>query len=41
MKEQLISFETAKIAKEKGFNEPCRYVINIFDYEVLDITNMG
>jgi len=25
MKEQLISFETAKLAKEKGFNEECRY----------------
>lgn len=23
MKEQLISLETAKLAKEKGFNEPC------------------
>tara|TARA_R110002012_G_C11328222_1_gene576686 strand:- start:196 stop:495 length:300 start_codon:yes stop_codon:yes gene_type:complete len=23
MKEQLISFETAKLAKEKGFNWPC------------------
>lgn len=23
MKEQLISFETAKLAKEKGFTEPC------------------
>jgi len=23
MKEQLISFKTAKLAKEKGFNEPC------------------
>ena len=27
MEEQLISFETAKLAKEKGFNEiPCHYV---------------
>ncbi len=25
MKEQLISFETAKLAKEKGFNIPCKY----------------
>lgn len=25
MKEQLISFETAKLAKEKGFNIVCRY----------------
>lgn len=23
MEDQLISFETAKLAKEKGFNEPC------------------
>ena len=25
MKEQLISFETAKLAKEKGFNIPCLF----------------
>lgn len=25
MEEQLISFETAKLAKEKGFREPCIY----------------
>ena len=25
MKDTLISFETAKLAKEKGFNIPCRY----------------
>ena len=25
MKEQLISFETAKLAKEKGFNRQCFY----------------
>jgi len=24
---QLILFETAKLAKEKGFNEPCRYIM--------------
>jgi hypothetical protein len=28
MKEQLISFETAKLAKEKGFNEGCLYDYN-------------
>jgi hypothetical protein len=28
MKEQLISFETAKLAKEKGFDEPCREYYN-------------
>lgn len=28
MKDELISFETAKLAKEKGFNEPCRYFCN-------------
>jgi len=27
MKEQLISFETAKLAKEKGFNEVCKWYI--------------
>lgn len=31
MKEELISFETAKLAKEKGFNEECYHVYNIFD----------
>lgn len=25
MKEQLINFETAKLAKEKGFNEKCKF----------------
>lgn len=25
MKEQLITFETAKLAKEKGFDEPCKW----------------
>lgn len=40
MKEQLISFETAKLAKEKGFNIPCKYFykekyINAIEYEVV------
>lgn len=25
IEEQYVSFETAKLAKEKGFNEPCRH----------------
>lgn len=29
MTEQLIEFETAKLAKEKGFNEPSAYVCTI------------
>ena len=40
MKEQLISFKTAKLAKEKGFNIPCKYFykekyINAIEYEVV------
>ena len=30
MKEQLISFETAKLAKEKGFDIPCLYAYRIW-----------
>lgn len=33
MQETLISFETAKLAKEKGFDEPCAY------YSILDFQN--
>lgn len=33
MKEQLINFETAKLAKEKGFNIPSKYSINKEAYE--------
>jgi hypothetical protein len=29
MKEQLISFETAKLAKEKGFDEECRHFFEV------------
>jgi len=45
MKEQLIAFETAKLAKEKGFNEHCRklYIdskltssINIYPFEFIN-----
>lgn len=38
MKDQLISFETAKLAKEKGFNEPVIYIYdqhaNLFDHRM-------
>jgi hypothetical protein len=27
MEEQLIEFETAKLAKEKGFDEECRHTL--------------
>jgi len=30
MKEQIVSFETAKLAKEKGFNEAVREVYDIY-----------
>jgi hypothetical protein len=30
MKEELITFETAKLAKERGFNIPCKKVYNTF-----------
>lgn len=33
MKEQLISFDTAKLAKEKGFNIRCNDFINIYNAE--------
>ncbi len=33
MKEQLVSFETAKLAKEKGFEETCHYY---YDFDVLE-----
>ncbi len=36
MKEPLISFETAKLAKEKGFNEICDYN---YDLCLQDISN--
>ncbi len=48
MHEQLISFETAKLAKEKEFNEYCKYfyteesglcVIDDFDGDILTMLN--
>ena len=49
MKEAYVSFEVAKLLKEKGFNEPCRsYFIDNVDYidyfystEKLTDLNMG
>lgn len=35
MKEQLINFETAKLAKEKGFNEWTNQVYRIVDKELM------
>ena len=31
MTEELVTLETAKLLKEKGFNEPCMIAINIED----------
>lgn len=39
MEDQLITFETAKLAKEKGFDEPCIYMYND-DKEVIS-TKIG
>lgn len=36
MKEQLITFETAKLAKEKGFNEMCNYAHSEDDKGIID-----
>lgn len=33
MKDQIISYETAKLAKEKGFDLPCKYSINKEGYD--------
>jgi hypothetical protein len=33
MQEELINFETAKLAKEKGFNWTPKYLINVYDKE--------
>ena len=35
MQEQLITFETAKLAKEKGFNEYCFYCYRMVDGEFM------
>ena len=40
MEEQLISFETANLAKEKGFNIPCEnFYITYIDDDVVDLFN--
>ena len=40
MEEQLISFDTAKLAKEKGFNIPCEnFYIEYIDDDVADLFN--
>ena len=31
MTEELVTLETAKLLKEKGFNEPCMIAMNIED----------
>lgn len=38
MKDQLISFETAKLAKEKGFNIPIQHTVNGLN-QLYDIDN--
>jgi len=40
MQEELVTFETAKLARAKGFDEPCAYVYRVQDGEaklVLDL----
>jgi len=40
MQEELITFETAKLAKEKGFNIPCEnFYIEYLDDDVVDLYN--
>lgn len=41
MKEQLISLETAKLAKEKGFNEECSHYYDLDDSNKLKHTIEG
>ncbi|RUP42181.1 MAG: hypothetical protein EKK63_02470 [Acinetobacter sp.] len=41
MTEQLISFETAKLAKEKGFAEPCKGFAEPFHQDVLEFVDDG
>ena len=36
MQDQLISFETARLAREKGFNIPCRAKINCSHYHFVE-----
>lgn len=35
IQEQYVSFETAKLLKEKGFNETCRWVYNLNDQRLI------
>ena len=39
MKEQLVSFETAKLAKEKGFNWNCEKCFQIGNLKIVPIKN--
>ena len=39
MQETLVTFETAKLAKEKGFNIPCRYLFYTWLGSVSEIDN--
>ena len=39
MTEQLVSFDTAKLAKEKGFNIPCKKRYLSDQYEVYSLAN--
>ena len=39
MNEQLVSFKTAKLAKNKWFDEPCKYSINSETKIVIEHTN--
>ena len=41
MKEELISLETAKLAKEKGFNEVCQYGFNEKIQERIEMYNFN
>lgn len=41
MQEQLISFETAKLAKEKEFDLPCLYFYPEWESDVLSVYDMG
>lgn len=41
MKEQLISFETAKLAKEKGFDEIVTHLYTVSDKRLVDMPHMN
>ena len=38
IEQEYISFETAKLAKEKGFNEPCKYFYEEVSGEVISFS---